>query len=436
MTMRMNVTIVAAAVIAAALLLPGRLAAQAVTQTQWVRVFLDCQGGGDFGPGGGCDREEFRTEIGFVDWVVDRAVADVHVIMTDQDTGAGTRYVLDFLGASEFEGVDAQLTHDSPNSDTRDELLRSLTDVLKAGLVTYVARRGYADQLDIQVAEPDGEEAAAAPTQDDPWNLWVFQIGGGVSADGEERQFSRRLGANVSASRTTPFWKIDIELETNVFRREVELNDGEVFVNNTDEWDLTGILVRSISDHWSVGSGFEASRSTELNRDVGGRTALALEWSLFPYDEANRRQLVVHYQLGYSRIRYDVETIFGRMEDRLGDHSLAVAFDLRQPWGSASAGVQYSNLLEDWSKYRLSLDSEVNFRIFRGLELEVEAGYNVLRDQIYLPAEDLTDEEIIVEQRELATGFEYELSFGLNYQFGSIFNNVVNNRFPWNVIDF
>jgi hypothetical protein len=27
------------------------------------------------------------------------------------------------------------------------------------------------------------------------------------------------------------------------------------------------------------------------------------------------------------------------------------------------------------------------------------------------------------------TGFEYELEIGLSYRFGSIFNNVVNNRF-------
>lgn len=38
-------------------------------------------------------------------------------------------------------------------------------------------------------------------------------------------------------------------------------------------------------------------------------------------------------------------------------------------------------------------------------------------------------EEILVRQRELATGYQYEVGFGVSYSFGSIFNNVVNPRF-------
>jgi hypothetical protein len=42
---------------------------------------------------------------------------------------------------------------------------------------------------------------------------------------------------------------------------------------------------------------------------------------------------------------------------------------------------------------------------------------------------DASNEEILVRQRELATGYEYEFGFGISYTFGSIFNNVVNPRF-------
>ena len=42
---------------------------------------------------------------------------------------------------------------------------------------------------------------------------------------------------------------------------------------------------------------------------------------------------------------------------------------------------------------------------------------------------DATTEEILVRQRELATGYQYEIGFGISYSFGSIFNNVVNPRF-------
>jgi hypothetical protein len=53
----------------------------------------------------------------------------------------------------------------------------------------------------------------------------------------------------------------------------------------------------------------------------------------------------------------------------------------------------------------------------------------LVRDQIYLPKEDLSDEEILLERRQLATDSRYRVSFGFSYTFGSIFNNIVNPRF-------
>jgi hypothetical protein len=52
-----------------------------------------------------------------------------------------------------------------------------------------------------------------------------------------------------------------------------------------------------------------------------------------------------------------------------------------------------------------------------------------INDQLYLPAEGATDEEILLRRRQLATSYRYRLSIGASYTFGSIFNNVVNTRF-------
>ena len=52
-----------------------------------------------------------------------------------------------------------------------------------------------------------------------------------------------------------------------------------------------------------------------------------------------------------------------------------------------------------------------------------------VKDQINLPAGDLTPAEILVSQRQLGTNYEYHTSIGLAYTFGSLFNNVVNPRF-------
>ena len=392
-------------------------------QPDRVRVFLDCQTHG-------CPQREFRTEITFVDWVRERTAADVHVLVTAQRAGSGFEFVFDLVGQAELDDASLTVTADISDTATRDERINTLTRTLKAALAPFVARRGYADLLDITGRAPPEAEVERVDPGDDPWGLWVFRLAARGEASGEEQQRRYELGGSFSANRTTPDWKIDIGLDGGFAEEEFELSEG-TFVNQTDEWELDALAVKSLTRHWSAGGELEVNTSTRLNREVGGRAALAVEWNYFPYEQANRRQLLVHYQLGYSHVRYEELTIFDRLQENLLDHRLAVLWESRQPWGDGTLGVFYSNYLHDWSKYRLATGGEISIRLLRGLDLNVEASYDLIRDQIYLPAEELDDEEKLVQRRQLATGYEYDLEVGLSYRFGSIFNNVVNNRFPW-----
>ena len=55
-----------------------------------LRVFLDCDR---------CDFDHFRREVPFVDYVRDRADADLHVLVTSDGTGGGGEaYQLFFMG--------------------------------------------------------------------------------------------------------------------------------------------------------------------------------------------------------------------------------------------------------------------------------------------------------------------------------------------------
>src|SRR5687768_5121623 len=64
-----------------------------------LNVFLDCESHY-------CDFDFFRTEITAVNWVRDRQVADVHVLVSTQSTGAGgTEFTLAFLGLRGLGGV-------------------------------------------------------------------------------------------------------------------------------------------------------------------------------------------------------------------------------------------------------------------------------------------------------------------------------------------
>lgn len=423
-------------------LLLSALPAAAQNGQDRVRVFLDCQTRR-------CAEEEFRTEITFVDWVRERTVADLHVILTSQDTGGGTEYVFDFIGQRDFQDEDFRLEEAVSDTDTRDEVLEALVQAFKGGLVAYVARRGYLDALEIRALEEATEEVdeELAVPADDPWNLWVFTIGTDFEANGEERQSSYEIGGNLRASRVTPDWKVNIRLGGSREHQRFDLRPvpdtttpepGDSitpqFINDTDDWDFGAMAVRSLGSHWSAGTLLSVNTSTRLNREVGGEAAAAIEWNLFPYDQANRRQLILHYQLGVTRVDYEELTIFGKTVETLYRHRLVAVYDTRQPWGNVSLSAEASNLLDDFSKYRLEAAVRTNFRLFRGFELEIEGNYEVIRDQVYLPAEGSTDEEILVRRRELATGYEYGVEIGFSYRFGSIYNNVVNNRFPWEVL--
>ena len=62
-----------------------------------LRVFLDCDRD--------CDFDYLRREITFVNYVRDRRDAEVHVLVTQRETGSGGReFTLDFIGLEEFEG--------------------------------------------------------------------------------------------------------------------------------------------------------------------------------------------------------------------------------------------------------------------------------------------------------------------------------------------
>ncbi|MFO7893495.1 MAG: hypothetical protein R6U63_07175 [Longimicrobiales bacterium] len=394
-----------------------------------VRVFLDCQTHG-------CDRQEFRTEITFVDWVRERTVADVHVIVTSQSAGGGRQYVFDFIGLGDFAGTDLRLEETTSDTDTRDEVLGALVRTFKGGLVPYVARRGYLDELSITALEPATEPTTdeLALAADDPWHLWVFSVSTDFEADGEEQQSSYEIGGRLSANRTTPDWKINIGLDGDHQYERFELDDSTTYTNETDDWEFDVLAVRSLSPHWSAGTVLEVNTSTNLNRKVGGRAAAALEWNFFPYEEANRRQFIFHYQVGFSRVEYEDTTVFDKIEETLYDHKLVAVYDTRQPWGNVSFSAEASNLLHDFSKYRLATRARVNFRLFRGFDLRIQGNYQLIRDQVYLPRAGSTPEEILRQRRQLATGYQYGFEIGFNYRFGSIYNNVVNNRFPWSVL--
>ncbi len=122
------------------------------------------------------------------------------------------------------------------------------------------------------------------------------------------------------------------------------------------------------------------------------------------------------------------ETIFGKLQESLPSHSLEFGVRIRQPWGSLRIQLEGSQFLHDLSKYRISFDGNLAWRIYKGLSVNLSSELGIVRDQLSLPKGDVSLEDILLQQRQLATSFSVSMSVGISYSFGSIYNSIVNTR--------
>ena len=53
----------------------------------------------------------------------------------------------------------------------------------------------------------------------------------------------------------------------------------------------------------------------------------------------------------------------------------------------------------------------------------------MIHDQLSLQKSAVSQEEVILRRRQLEIQYSYWGSVGINYTFGSIYNNIVNSRF-------
>lgn len=385
-----------------------------------LRVFLDC---------GDCrssDFDYFRGEIGFVDFVRAPEDANLHILITDQSTGSGgTAYTLDFLGRGSWSGLTDTLSWAAEPAATQDDARRGLVHLLKLGLVRFAMRTPAGSRLTIGYQADTG---VAHPAEHDPWHAWVFEIGGDLFLNGEQTYHSTDLSGRLSARRITDRWKISISSEAGYHHDSYLIDDTTTVRSESRFSGLSGLVGRSLGPRWSVGMSGAVTASTYINEDLALQLAPALEYDFYPYDQSTRRLISLRYAVGVVYYDYTSETLYDRTRETRGLQSLTLSAEIRQPFGSIDVSLLGSNYLHDWSKNRLQLSGNLDVRLVKGLALRVFGDVSLIHDQLYLPKEGATEEEVLLRRRQLATGYRYFTSVGLTYTFGSIHNNVVNPR--------
>ncbi|HEU4891836.1 MAG TPA: hypothetical protein VFT47_09820 [Vicinamibacterales bacterium] len=390
-----------------------------VGPTRQITLFLDCQS---------CYDDYLRSEVTFVDYVRDRTEADVHALITRAETGAGgSEYTLQFMGARAFDGITYTTRTVTLSSDTDDVIRRQIATALRVGILHYLSRETLPSGLAVTVRT--GTEADRPAVTGDPWNNWVFSLRGSASFDGEETSRERELGADFSADRITPDWKVTFGVEIEHSVEEFDLDEEEPVHAERRERDFQWLVVNGLGEHWSIGATGDVESSTFDNIKLSISAAPAIEFNVFPYSAYTRRQLRLMYGVGVESNVYYETTLFGEDEETLPRHEVSLAYEQREPWGSLQGRTEWSQYLHDLSKTRLELEGEFSLRVARGLSVSTDVSASRIRDQLALPARGATDEEILLRIRRLQTGYEYSVGVSVTYTFGSIFSSVVNPRF-------
>lgn len=393
-----------------------------------LKVFIDCQSG--------CDMTFIRSEINIVDFLLDRLVADVHVLINDQNTGGGgDEYQLIFFGQNVFKDMRDTLRFINEPNNTDFEERALLLKYLKLGLAPYIARTKTADLVDIKMKSdkpPDSASGQKTKTKD-PWNYWVFRVGtfGSLNMDAVYNESS--FSGSLSANRITEDIKIGIEMNGGKNKSQFEYDDGngniEKFVNKNNNYNLTQYIVKSLGDHWSWGYEIGASRNTFSNNKFRSILRTGIEYNIFPYKLVNTKSLTVSYIVDARRNRYIDTTLYDRTKETLYGHSLKAKLSVNQKWGNVEIGTEYHNYFHNWKFLNLQADIELEIRITGGLSFSVYSSGSIVRDQLFLPKEGATPQEVLTRRRQLASGYNFFTHFGISYRFGSRLNNFVNPRF-------
>ncbi len=384
-----------------------------------VKVYLNLGGRGFRGY-----TDYIKDEIPFVNYVRDRKQAHVYIMLTTERTGSGgTEYTITLFGQKNFNGINDTLRYASKPSEAYEITRAGVVNKLKIGLMRYIGNTPLSDYISISYKKE------SKPTEVvDKWNFWVFNIDFGTDLGGQKSRKDVEFNGNLSADRVTPELKLSFGVYSNFETNKFDLGDTTI-VSTRKRSNFRALAVKSISQHWSVGGFGGVSSDTRFNNKLTIDIAPALEFNVFPYSECTRREFRFLYRAGYNYVDYYDKTIYYKTHENLFYESLAAIFELRERWGSWTASLTGKHYLHDFKKNHLTFSNYLRIYLFEGFSIRISGRASMIHDQLYLPMGGASTEDILLRRKEIATNYDFRFEFGINYQFGSIYSNVVNPRF-------
>ena len=382
-----------------------------------IKLFVECN----------CEKSYIQQEIGFLDHVRDQDLANVQLFIYDIANGSGGRtYKLEFTGKDSFANITKKIDFEGNANMTSDDVRKGLVKTIKSGLLKYLVLSNLGDKIDYTIGK-EGIKQLQDIDFDDPWNNWLFEVSGTAELEKESSRRNFKYEVGLESDRVTEKWRIRGDFSLSQANGKY-ISDGEEFTSARQRYFGYGSVVRSINDHWSTGVFAGAEYNTFDNLDLSMNFTPAVEYNIFPYREVLRREIVFAYKIGYVYNDYIETTILGQDAESFFKQSLDVQLRYRQPWGNVYARLSASSFLDDFSKNRAQFFTRLSVRVFKGLAVSFSGDLKYIQDQINLPDGDASLEDVLLQQKQIATDFELGFSVGLRYTFGSAYNSIINTR--------
>lgn len=420
------------------LLMPAFISSLVYAQTKSInkdeiKVFVDCNAR--------CDMSFIKTEINYVDFVPDRFLANVYIMLTSQSTGSGGEEIKLFFGGQDnFKGMEDTLQLYRTSVDTDDEYRKRLVHFLKLGLTRYIAKTSLAQKLDVTVViEKNQVPVNSLSNKKDKWNFWVYNVGLSGNYNSDDFSKSNRITGRLSANRVTEKLKVNLSANISTNQRSISFQGNETkFTNNSS--GINSTIVKSITPHWSAGGYGSFFHSTYSNYAAQYTLNPAIEYSFFPYKEAVKKSVTIFYQAGPSYNNYIDSGYYDTPEHVVFNQQLSVNIGFTQKWGTFSLNTSWDNFFNTFSlsgsKIKgsnvntFSIGGNLEVRIVKGLSFNMYSYANFTKG-IYpnIPRNLFSRDDLLTNTRQYPTQKVLFMYFGINYRFGSIYNNVVNPRF-------
>ena len=385
------------------------------------KLFLDCRTN--------CDMTYIKSEIDFVDYMLDRQSAQLYVLLVRQRTGSGGREFVMTVENKDSDTEPYELKFFTEANAVEADIRSAIVKNLKKVLLKYMVDEDMYENITYSVDTKDSSAKVVEIV--DPWNAWVFSLGMNGNVNRESQFNSLNMRFNVTTNRTTDQHKFFARINYN--RNEsnfvIDGEEEETVSNLQTSFFGNMLYAYSLNEHWSVGSFLWYRRSIFDNYDHSITVAPAIEYNVFPYSETADHNFTFRYEIGGRYNDYIDTTSYFKVTESLIRHRLSIDYQIVKPWGGIDVDAGFSHFLTLPNRYNVFINPELDINVFKGLNFFTGIFYEITKDRINIPKGDLSVEEILLQNKLRDSNFSMYMYFGINYRFGSALNNVVNTRF-------